>query len=52
LLGQITLCRQPAADGKFARQHARAQLLGNLAVQALGFDGYQWHDVLCYFVLD
>jgi hypothetical protein len=43
LLGQVPLGRQARARGKFALSHAQTQLFRDLAVQALGLDGWQRH---------
>ena len=36
---------QPAADGIFAAVDQGAQLIGNLAIEASGFDGFERHFV-------
>ena len=41
---QVTLGRQAAARDELARLDQRAELVGNLAVQALGFYGLQGHE--------
>ena len=43
LLRQVALGRQPRADREFAGGDQRAQLVGDLAVEALRFEGLQRH---------
>mgnify|MGYP001619027524 CR=1 FL=1 len=40
---RLPLGRQPRAERELAAGDPLAQLIGDLAVQALGFDGLQWH---------
>ena len=40
---QVALSRQPGTNRPFTCRDQRAQLSSDLAVQALGFDGLEWH---------
>src|SRR5690606_37638501 len=44
LLGEVALRRQPRAGGKLARAHERADLVGDLPVEAARLDAVQRHE--------